>query len=664
MEKDQKLVDLEQKPMGRLLAQYSLPAIVGMAAMSFYNIVDSIYIGQCCGAYAITAMGLLFPIMNLLVALGTLVGLGGAATTSITLGQQDFPRAFRVLGHCTIMGFALGIVVGWFPLPWMDELLYLFGADENTVGPARDFMLVLMLTCPLTFSFMNLNHVMRASGYPYKAMYSLLFSMVVNIACAHLFVYVLEWGMTGAALATTAGQAVGMVWVLMHFLNRRSVIYFRGRMWKLCGPIMRRICLLGLPPCLMNLCGCLVVIVFNTQFLRYEGPMGVGAYSIVNRVLLGVAMVVLGIAQGMQPIAGYNLGIGLYSRVRRVFYYAVFSAFFLTLFCWVGIQLFPEAVVRAFVKETDANSTQLIELATHGLCIMGLVFPLVGTQIIIGNFFQSIGRPIMSVFLNIMRQFLVLIPCLLLLPCWWEGDGIWTSQMVADTFCAMLSYLVIYIFFKRVFHHHDTKTTDMSIERIPLLIATRNAHKAREFARILPPQFELKTLADFPGAPDPEENGTTFEANAAIKAESISAVFPGLVVSDDSGICVDALGGMPGVYSARYAGTHGDDEGNNRKMLEELAARPESDKPFTARYVCAISVAREGRELACFVGTVEGQITLNPRGTGGFGYDPLFIPDGYNCTMAEISAEEKNSISHRGEALRKFEAWLREAQIN
>lgn len=663
MEKDQKLVDLEQKPMGRLLAQYSLPAIVGMAAMSFYNIVDSIYIGQCCGAYAITAMGLLFPIMNLLVALGTLVGLGGAATTSITLGQQDFPRAFRVLGHCTIMGVALGIIIGWLPLPWMDELLYLFGADENTVGPAREFMLVLMLTCPLTFSFMNLNHVMRASGYPYKAMYSLLFSMVVNIGCAHLFVYVLEWGMTGAALATTAGQAVGMVWVLLHFLNRRSVIYFRGRMWKLCGPIMRRICLLGLPPCLMNLCGCLVVIVFNTQFLRYEGPMGVGAYSIVNRVLLGVAMVVLGIAQGMQPIAGYNLGIGFYSRVRKVFYYAVFSAFFLTLACWVGIQMFPEAVVRAFVKETDANSTQLIALSTQGLRIMGLVFPLVGTQIIIGNFFQSIGRPIMSVFLNIMRQFLVLIPSLLLLPLWLGGKGIWFSQMVADTVCALLSYLVIYIFFKRVFHKHDTPTTDMSIERIPLLIATRNAHKAREFARILPPQYELKTLADFPGAPDPEETGTTFEANAAIKAESISAVFPGLVVSDDSGICVDALGGMPGVYSARYAGTHGDDEGNNRKMLTELGALPESAMPFTARYVCAISVARGGKELGCFVGTVEGQITLNPRGTGGFGYDPLFIPEGYDCTMAEISAEEKNSISHRGEALRKFEAWLRETQL-
>lgn len=193
---------------------------------------------------------------------------------------------------------------------------------------------------------------------------------------------------------------------------------------------------------------------------------------------------------------------------------------------------------------------------------------------------------------------------------------------------------------------------------IPLLIATRNAHKAREFARILPEKFVLRTLADLPGAPDPEETGSSFAENAAIKSVGISAVFPGLVVSDDSGICVDALGGMPGVFSARYAGVHGDDEGNNRKMLAELAALPAAARPFSARYVCVISVACGGRELASFTGTVEGRITLNPRGCGGFGYDPLFVPDGYDCTMAEISADEKNAISHRGEALRRFEAWL------
>jgi Na+-driven multidrug efflux pump len=184
--------------------------------------------------------------------------------------------------------------------------------------------------------------------------------------------------------------------------------------------------------------------------------MGVGAYAIVNRVLLGIAMVVLGIAQGMQPIAGYNLGIGYYSRVRSVFRYAVCSAFILTLCCWVGIQLLPEYIVRIFVKETDENSTQLISIATHGLRIMGLAFPLVGTQIIIGNFFQSIGRPIMSVFLNVMRQFLVLLPCLLLLPRLWGGEGIWYSQVVADVFCALLSYAVIFLFFTRVFHKKDS----------------------------------------------------------------------------------------------------------------------------------------------------------------------------------------------------------------
>ena len=178
---------------------------------------------------------------------------------------------------------------------------------------------------------------------------------------------------------------------------------------------------------------------------------------LIIAVLLSVAMVVMGIAQGMQPIAGYNLGIGYYSRVRRVFYYAVGSAFALTLLCWLGIQLFPETIVRIFVKEQDANSTQLITLATRGLCIMGMAFPLVGTQIIIGNFFQSIGRPIMSVFLNLLRQFLILIPCLLVLPLWLGGRGIWCAQMVADIFCALLSYLVIYLFFTRVFHKKDTK---------------------------------------------------------------------------------------------------------------------------------------------------------------------------------------------------------------
>lgn len=193
--------------------------------------------------------------------------------------------------------------------------------------------------------------------------------------------------------------------------------------------------------------------------------------------------------------------------------------------------------------------------------------------------------------------------------------------------------------------------------KIPVTIATGNAHKAEEIARILPPQYEVHTLAEHPHLPEPPETGRTFAANAACKACGYSALIPGLVIADDSGLCVDILNGQPGVISARYAGTHGDDQGNNNKLLRELSVLP-GQIPFTARYVCSISLACEGEELANFIGTVEGTMTTTPRGTNGFGYDPMFVPEGYNCTMAELRPEVKDAISHRAKALRQLAAYL------
>lgn len=451
MAKDAKLVDLESKPMGRLLAQYSLPAIVGMAATSVYNIVDAIYIGQCCGPYAIAAIALVFPIMNLMVAVGSMVGLGCAATASIALGQQDFNRAFRILGHCLIISILSGILIGWVPMLFFTPMLQLFGATGPTLQPAYDFMLVMMLGFPITGTFMNLNHVMRASGYPVRAMVSLLLSMLVNVACAHLFIYEFGWGMTGAGLATIAGQLVGMAWVFAHFLKKTSVLHFCRNIYKLCGPIVRRICLVGMPPCLLNACGCVVVVFYNQQLLRYEGEMGVGAFGVINRVVFFFAMIVLGITQGMQPIAGYNLGMGNYSRVKRVLWYAIFAATVLTTIGWFCMELFPREIVHLFVKESDAESSRLVDLATRGMQIMVIFFPLIGSQIVIGNFFQAIGRPIMSVFLNLMRQCLMLIPLLLILPTWWGCDGIWMAQATADILSVVLGFTVLYLFFTRVF---------------------------------------------------------------------------------------------------------------------------------------------------------------------------------------------------------------------
>lgn len=196
----------------------------------------------------------------------------------------------------------------------------------------------------------------------------------------------------------------------------------------------------------------------------------------------------------------------------------------------------------------------------------------------------------------------------------------------------------------------------MSLSPIPLILATRNAHKAREIAEILPPPYVVKTLSDFSGLPEVEETGNTFSANATLKACSISSLLPGYVLADDSGLCVDALGGYPGVLSARYSGVHGDDRANNAKLLLELSGLP-GLSPYTARFLCAMSLAKDGHEIAHFVGKVEGTISLVPRGREGFGYDPLFIPSGCHATMAELPAEEKNRISHRADALRQFASW-------
>lgn len=200
------------------------------------------------------------------------------------------------------------------------------------------------------------------------------------------------------------------------------------------------------------------------------------------------------------------------------------------------------------------------------------------------------------------------------------------------------------------------------MQRTILTIATGNKHKAQEIAAILPPHFEVRTLADYPQVPEVEETGTTFAENAALKACGVSAALPGLVLADDSGLCVDALGGAPGVISARYAGQHGNDAANNAKLLADLAALPADTAPHTARFMCAMCLAEGGHVLAEFVGKVEGCITPTPAGCGGFGYDPLFVPQGYPCTMAELPAEEKNRISHRADALQQFIAYLNRAQ--
>ncbi len=461
MTKDAKLEELEKRRIWPLLISYSLPAIVGMAAMSFYNLVDAIYVGQWCGAIAIAAMAMVFPITNLMVAVGTLVGLGGASTASITLGQGKMPRAFRVLGNGLAMSLLFGVIVGWLPLPWLDGILHAFGAKGNIAQPAYDFMLPIMIGFPISSTFMNLTHFMRASGYPKKAMAALLISMVVNVGVAPVFMLGLGWGITGAALATVSAQAVGLAWVVRHYCNPRSVLHFKRGIFALEWPLVRRICTIGLPPCLLNIVSCVIVLAYNTLLMKYYddmgglGQMGVGAYGVANRVLLFFCFIAAGIPQGMQPIVGYNFGMGNYTRVRRTLAAATLMA---TLFTGLGmllVELFPHEIVSMFARDTDAHSSHLIAIAAHGIRLFGAAFILVGPGMVIGNFFQAIGHPVMSIFLNLTRQCIFLLPCLAILPLFYGVDGIWVSQAVADLLAGFLATAVVIVFFKKSFHQKD-----------------------------------------------------------------------------------------------------------------------------------------------------------------------------------------------------------------
>lgn len=434
---------LEQAPIFPLLVKYSLPAIAGMIVFSMYNIVDSIFIGQWIGAAALAALAIAFPIMNLTFALGTLVGIGGASVCSIRLGEKKEDEAFNVLGNVVWLSLIFGIVFGWGACLLLGPILRLFGASEETFVPAYEFMQIILLTLPMTFSFFNLNHIMRASGYPQKAMYSLLITVVVNIALAPVFIYCLGWGMRGAAGATAIAQFCGLIWVLVHLFNPKHAIHFRRGIFRLRAATTKAILAIGLAPCMMNVCGCLVVVVINHELLKYSGDIGVAAYGILCRVIMLIAMIVNGITQGMQPIAGFNHGAGQTDRVRLTLRYGIIAGTIVTVFGWIVCVFFPQFISGLFTQEAT-----LIAAADEALRMSSYALPVIGMQIVIGNFFQAIGRAKLAIFLSMTRQMLILIPLLLILPRFLETRGVWLSMPISDTLSWLINVVYIVIFLR------------------------------------------------------------------------------------------------------------------------------------------------------------------------------------------------------------------------
>ncbi|WP_308771413.1 MATE family efflux transporter, partial [uncultured Bilophila sp.] len=296
---------LRTEPIGKLLLRYSLPAIAAMVVFSLYNIIDSIFIGHGVGPLAISGLAITFPVMNLTFALVLLVGIGGASICSIRLGQQDIDGATRVLGNVLLLGLINGVTFGLLSQLVLDPVLTAFGASEHTLPYARDFMQIILYGLPVTCTMFGLNHVMRATGYPQKAMLSAVLTVGMNVILAPIFIFWLEWGIRGAAVATVLSQCVGMVWVLSHFRNPNSTVHFRRGTFRLRRKIVSSIFSIGMSPFLLNVCACLVTVLINIGLKQYGGDMAIGAFGILNRILILFVMLVMGLTQGMQPIVGY-----------------------------------------------------------------------------------------------------------------------------------------------------------------------------------------------------------------------------------------------------------------------------------------------------------------------------------------------------------------------
>ena len=455
MDNKQSALELGQKPVGRLLTQYALPAIVAMTASSLYNIIDRAMIGQMVGAEAIAGLGITFPFMNLSGAFGAAVGVGASTCISVKLGQKDYNTAEHLLGNTVTLNLIIGFLFMAISLLFLDPILRFFGASDVTLPYAREFMTVILLGNMVTHMYFGMNAVLRAAGKPRHAMYATLFTVACNIVLVVLFVWWFRWGIRGAALATVTSQTLALCWQMRLFSDKKELLHLRRGIYKLKSSLVRNIISIGISPFLMNLCACLVVIFMNNQFVRYGGDMAVGAYSIANSVVMVLFMFVMGMNQGMQPIVGYNYGAEQYDRMFRCLWLTIGVSTVILLVGWVLSMLFPQQIARVFT--TDQT---LVEMSARGIRLNMLVFFVVGSQAVITNFFQCIGKVKVSIFLSLSRQLILLIPLAYMLPLFLGLDGVWYSMCVSDFGSFAMTIPLLWWYMKKI------KANRLSVEKV------------------------------------------------------------------------------------------------------------------------------------------------------------------------------------------------------
>ena len=455
-----KTLSLGTDNIGKLLFNYATPAIIAMASSSLYHLIDSAFVGHGVGGAAIAGMAITMPIMNIGAAFGAMVGVGAGARISLRLGEGNKAAAEKTLCNAVILNIIIGFTIMAVMLTFLDEILILFSggkASAETLAYAKDFMQIILLGNVTMHLYLGMNDMIRASGNPRKSMAIMLTSVAINLALNPLFIFVFHWGIRGSATATVISQFICFLLALSHFCSKSSFLRFKREAfhfdWKIVGNILS----IGLAPFLMNICASMVAAFINTAMLRYGGSgihdivtreqnaadLYVGAYGIVNRVALLFIMIIQGLNQGMQPIVGYNYGAKNYARVRKVV--------FMTIGCGVAIatlgfalgESIPHIIARAFVDSSKGGNEQLlVDAAAQGMRLILTMFPLVGFQVVVGGFFQYIGKAPLAIFVSLTRQLLFLLPLLWILPRHLGAYGVWISMPIADSASILLAFVL------------------------------------------------------------------------------------------------------------------------------------------------------------------------------------------------------------------------------
>ncbi|MGI6066013.1 MAG: MATE family efflux transporter [Bacillota bacterium] len=444
-----------EKPL-KLLIGFSIPAIVGMLVQAMYNVISRVFIGNSVGSLGIAGITVAFPAMMVQLAFGFMVGMGATTLVSIRLGQKRKEEAEEIIGTALILLIIISLLITFIGITFIDPLLRLFGASEQVLPYAKDYLGIVLYGTVIALLGFGMNNFLRAEGNPKKAMVTMLIGSFSNIILSPIFISVLGWGMKGAAIATVISQSISATWIVTHFALGKGELKIRRKNLHLNPALVWKIMYFGLSPFTIQIAQSLLAALMNTSLKTYGGDLAISGMGIVTTLVTLIIMPIIGINTGVQPLIGYNFGAKKYDRVQKFLKYSIIVATALSTFGFIITRIFPTELIALF----NSKDSELIAFGSRALLIFLIFLPIVGFQIVGSGYFQAIGKPIHAMFLSLSRQVLIFIPALLILPKFFGLDGVIASGPVAD----LMSTIVTGIFLYWDMRHLNGKKQEQEVE--------------------------------------------------------------------------------------------------------------------------------------------------------------------------------------------------------